>query len=247
MDNSNERMRILELIEGGKITTEEGLRLLSELPDVSEIEADAAEQVETAPDVIFGATASTADADGFPAGEPAARDQSYQNSATSQASSEPIQPEVLPPSQPDWARWKSYWMIPLWIGVGVTVVGGLLMYWAVEASGIGFWFYCASIPMILGVLLIVLAIQSRTAHWLHLRVRQSPGERPQNINISFPIPINFTRWFIRTFRHRIPGMDNVPANADEILEAVKDGTSPDSPVYIQVDDEDGEKVEIFIG
>ncbi len=96
MDNSNERMRILELIEGGKITTEEGLRLLSELPDVSEIEADAAEQVETAPDVIFGATASTADADGFPAGEPAARDQSYQNGATSQASSEPIQPEVLP-------------------------------------------------------------------------------------------------------------------------------------------------------
>jgi len=139
-------------------------------------------------------------------------------------------------------------MIPLWIGVGITVLSGMLMYWALQSAGVGFWFICAIIPFVIGVLVMAMGAQSRTARWLHLRVQQPPGERPQRIAISFPLPIGLTSWFFRTFRHRIPGMDSVPENIDEILNAMRDSTSPENPIYIRVDDdEDGDKVEIFIG
>jgi hypothetical protein len=38
------------------------------------------------------------------------------------------------------------------------------------------------------------------------------------------------------------------ANLDEILQAVDDTTSPENPLYIEVDEgENGEKVQIYIG
>jgi hypothetical protein len=139
-------------------------------------------------------------------------------------------------------------MIPLWVGVVITVLGGIWMFGAMQSSGFGFWFVCATIPFIIGLFILVLGAQSRTAHWLHLRVQQPPGERPQRIAISFPIPIGFAAWFFRTFRKVIPGLDNVPEDIDGMLQAIKETTSPETPLYIEVDEGDGqEKVQIYIG
>lgn len=137
-------------------------------------------------------------------------------------------------------------MVPVWIGVGITVFGGLFMYLAMRSSGIGFWFVCASTPFILGVLVIAAAWGSRNAPWLHLRVRQAPGEKPEKIAFSMPLPIRPAAWFLRTFGRWIPGLQE--QSFDEIILAVGEKTSPDNPLYIVVDeDETGEKVEIYIG
>jgi hypothetical protein len=147
---------------------------------------------------------------------------------------------------PEAEKWRSYWIFPLWIGVGVTVLGSGLMYRAMQASGLGFWFVCASLLFILGVLILTLASMARTSPWLHLRVQQKPGERPQRIAFSFPIPVRPTAWFLRTFGQRIPGLKRT--SLDEVILSVGKSTSPDNPLYIQVDEgEDGEKVEIYIG
>jgi hypothetical protein len=255
MDISAERMRILELIESGQISAEEGLQRLADLP----AQAEATSQVIAGPLPLSPAS-------GLPgptvvAGESAAQDVPASGTTgsaepgspaeTETPASEPVQPEIVSEAQrEDFERWKRYWMIPLWIGVGVTILGGIFMAWALQASGIGFWFLCATVPFILGVLLMVIGTQSRTARWLHVRVQQAPGERPQRIAISMPIPIGLTVWFFRTFRSHIQGLENVPVNIDEILESVRDSTSPDNPIYIRVDedeDEPGEKVEIYIG
>ncbi len=159
--------------------------------------------------------------------------------------------EVLPPAAPyappaDAQKWKRWWMLPVWIGVGITVFGGLFMYLALRSSGIGFWFVCASTPFILGVLVIAVAWGSRNAPWLHLRVRQAPGERPEKIAFSMPLPVRPAAWFLRTFGRWIPGLQD--QSYDELILAVGDKTSPDNPLYIVVDEEDtGEKVEIYIG
>jgi hypothetical protein len=130
--------------------------------------------------------------------------------------------------------------------VGITVFGGLFMYLAMRSSGIGFWFVCASTPFILGVLVIAAAWGSRNAPWLHLRVRQAPGEKPEKIAFSMPLPIRPAAWFLRTFGRWIPGLQE--QSFDEIILAVGEKTSPDNPLYIVVDeDETGEKVEIYIG
>ncbi len=251
MEDSSEQMRILDSIASGAITAEEGLRQLAALSEQEQADPEALEVAATPPlvpveppvaadlesgEILAAAAGWTArPADPAPQADKAAQ--------------EPVRPEVLPEDrQEDFERWKHYWMIPLWIGVGITILGGILMYQALQSSGMGFWFFCATIPLIIGVILLVAGAQSRTAHWLHVRVQQAPGERPQRIAISFPIPIGLTAWFFRTFRNKIPGMENAPANLDEILYAMRDSTSSENPIYIRVDDdEDGEKVEIYIG
>jgi hypothetical protein len=96
------------------------------------------------------------------------------------------------------------------------------------------------------VVLIVMSWGSRTARWLHVRVRQRPGEWPQNIAFSFPIPLRMTAWFLRVFGDFIPGLHGT--SVDELIVALGDSTSPENPLYIEVeDDEDGERVEVFIG
>ena len=141
---------------------------------------------------------------------------------------------------------RSFWRIPLWIGVGITVLGGLWMLGAMRASGLGFWFYCAWVPFFLGVLVITVAVGSRTSHWLFVHVKQAPGEKPQNINIGFPLPLRFAAWSLRTFGHMIPATENL-VGVDEILETLADTPMGETALIVDVKDDDGEEVQIFIG
>ena len=255
MDVSSERMRILELIDSGQISAEDGLLQLAALQD----EAGSVDQAESpSPGVILSGPATisqgvNANSQIAPSGFATTYSSQEATAGTAQEvgtpPNQPIQPEIVSDTQrEDFERWKHYWMIPLWIGVGITILGGLLMYWAMQSAHVGFWFICATLPFIFGVLVMALAAGSRTSPWLHLRVQQPPGERPQRIAISFPIPIGFTIWFLRTFRGHIPGLENVPVNLEDMLETMRTSASAEDPIYIRVDEEEnGEKVEIFIG
>src|SRR6185312_1096965 len=87
--------------------------------------------------------------------------------------------------------WRRWWLLPMAVGTGVVLVGAVLMFAAYQAGGLGFWFLCAGLPFALGVLIMALAAGSRSARWLHVRVRSDPAThaRPRNIAISFPLPI----------------------------------------------------------
>ena len=133
----------------------------------------------------------------------------------------------------------------MWVGVGITTISALFMYWAFSASGYGFWFACMWFPFLFGVLVMALAWSSRTSRWLHVRVHQKPGQKPERIAISLPIPLRLTAWFLRIFGHKIPNMGNT--SLDEVIMAL-DATSPDAPFYVEVNEgDDGERVEVYIG
>lgn len=230
MEDDNQRMRILERIERGEVTAEEGVLLLQALNEAEDASTDAAPALEAS----YPPDEATFQAE--PAAEAPFQDEGPQVTINPPGASIP----------PEAEKWRDYWVIPLWTGVGIIVVGGLLMYWAQTSSGLGFWFVCASLPFILGVLLLALAFQSRTAPWLHLRVQQKPGEHPQRIAFSFPIPVGLTAWGLRTFGHYIPKLEDTPL--DEIILALGETHKSGTPLYIQVDEgEDEDKVEIFIG
>ena len=162
------------------------------------------------------------------------------------AEAEVMPPEPAPPDGEEIKKWKRWWVIPLWIGAGITVIGGSLMYWAFSANGFGFWFACTWFPFLLGVALLGLAWSSRTAPWLHVRVHQSPGKTPKKIAISFPIPIRLTAWGLRVFGHHIPHMEGT--NLDEVILALKDVSKDETPLFVDVNEgEDGERVQVFIG
>lgn len=228
MSTNDERMAILDMVDRGVITAEEGARLIQALegePASDQLPADASfAYAETAP-THFG---------------------------PSQAG--PEEPEVLDaPTDPrseefnrQIERWRRWWTIPLWVGVGITLTGGLLMLWAYNTSGLSFWFGCAWLPFLLGVAVIALAVNSRTSRWLHLRVHQRPGERPQTIAFSIPLPLNLAAWFVRNFGRFIPQLDR--PGLDQMILGLGERTGPQAPFYIEVNEgESGERVEIYIG
>ena len=231
MSNEPLRMQILNMIERGDISTEEGLRWLEALAkDSSKLPA----QAELAEEPL---DRDQEDWDEF------AREGDTPSPAGSDTPSSSTSADHL---TIDAARIRRWWVVPLWIGVGITVVAGLLMYWAMQAQGIGFWFACASMPFVLGLLLMILAAQSRNARWLYLRVEQPGEEWPRTIQFGFPLPIRPTAWLLRLLKGRIPSMPELAV--DEMLLSLGRNATPENPFYINVnDEEDGEKVEIYIG
>lgn len=145
----------------------------------------------------------------------------------------------------DFNKWRKWWIIPFWIGVALTVSGGGLMYWAWSARGIGLGFIFSWIPFLLGIGLAVLGWNSQTGPWLHLRIQQKPGEKPERIAISLPLPIRLFAWSIRTFGDFIPKLDTT--GLDEVILALGD-SSLSEPLSIDVNDSnDDEQVKIYIG
>jgi hypothetical protein len=141
---------------------------------------------------------------------------------------------------------RGFWQIPLWIGIIITFLSGLWIQSAMQSSGFGFWFYCAWIPFFLGVLIIALVAGGRKSHWLFVKIKQAPGESPQNITFGFPLPIQLAGWILRNFGHYIPGMENV-VGVDEILETLAEMPTGDAVLIVDVKEDDGEEVQVFIG
>lgn len=214
MEFREERLLILEMIEEGRISPQEGLRLLQELVGEGEEQSS----------LSAGA--------GAPAGEDLLA---------------PTETKTGSGSDPeDLNQWKRWWVIPLGIGAGITILGSSLMYWAYTALGIGFLFFLAWIPFLLGVGTLVLAWRSQTSPWLHLRIRQAPGEKPEKIALSFPIPIHFSAWVLRTFGRWIPNIDST--GLDEIILALGKTASEETPLSITVHEgDDSKRVQVYIG
>jgi hypothetical protein len=229
MSEMNERIQILEMIESGVITAEEGARLLKALDSNQE----------------------SNDSHGNDGDVSAPHGHSYAGETfeSTGGDEEPVSGEVLEAKfQPEIEKWKRWWIIPLWIGVGITIIGSLLMFWAYQSTGFSFWFGCAWLPFLLGVAVIAMAWGSRSARWLHLRVQQEPGEWPRTIAFSFPLPLRFAAWLMRTLGRFIPQVNEVGIDFDQLIEAFETSTTSETPFYIEVDDgEGGEKVQIYIG
>ena len=231
---NSERSKILEMIAEGTISAKEGVKLLDALEEASEVSA--LPEVDASPEITesFGKFSEEIPNDFGDTEDVLEPDEIYH-------------PDPLPnpPDPEEIKKWKRWWVIPMWIGVGITVIGGALMYSAFAASGMGFWFACAWFPFMLGVLLMALAWSSRTSPWLHVRVHQRPGQSPQKIAISFPLPIRFAGWGLKTFGHYIPNMEGV--DLEGMLQAIDESAKDGTPFFVDVDDDDGERVQVFIG
>lgn len=137
----------------------------------------------------------------------------------------------------------------LWIGILFTVFSAWAMFGIQQNAGLNFWFYCMTMPFMVGIILIALGAKSKTSRWLYVNVDRSQSkdnDGPRYISLAFPLPLSFVSWFIRTFGSRIENLKdkNVAAVADVIMMA-KDMTEP---LVVHVDDDDdGTKVQVFIG
>lgn len=141
---------------------------------------------------------------------------------------------------------RSLWQVPLWVGVGLTVLSVILMSVVMSRSGYNFWFYCLWLPLMAGVAFIVLGASSRTMRWLFVRLDQKAGEHLQKIIVGFPLPLRLTGWFLRTFEHKIADLDKT--NADGIVQMLDAAHTSNAPLIVNFEDDKGsERVQVFIG
>jgi hypothetical protein len=228
-----EREQVLKMIENGKITPEDGLKLMRTL-DQSPVEDEGAAEPKEM-------------------GEPSNPEDNTDTKEKAERPGFGKDPRIEAVK----STVQRLWQIPLWIGIAITILGAWGMYTLVQASRLNFWFYCFNTPLLLlGVLVIVAAIGSRKARWLFVDVNQKPGQRPQRIFLGFPLPLKFITWLFRIvklfFPHLLkeldedkggPGMEGVI----KMMELVDHGFTGDQPLVVNVDDDDGERVQVYIG
>ena len=145
------------------------------------------------------------------------------------------------------ARARRFAMIPLWIGVALTVLSAWAIYSVQQSSGMNFWFFFLMIPLLIGVLFIALGASGQSSRWLYVNVdRRNAHDGPRNITLGFPLPLGLTAWFLRTFGHNMRGMKNT--NVDEIIQILDATGKSGAPLIINANDnEDGEHVQVYIG
>ncbi len=216
--SAEERKQILQMVADGKISAEEAAKLMRALDEPVE------EEVEVIQQESHSWNESSATDSGW--GE------------------KPNAPEFDQVRK----RARRFAMIPLWAGVIFTVLIAWWMFSIQQNSGLNFWFFCLSMPLMLGILLIVVGAGSQISRWIYVNVdRSHQNEWPRNITIALPLPLGLVSWFLKNFGKRIEGLKNT--SVDEILMAISMTKNITEPLIVNVDesDEGGERVQVFIG
>jgi len=208
--SSEERKKILQMVEEGKISAEEAADLMRTL------EEDSVEELAEIPDVVAGT--------------------GFEGSGVYAPEFEQVK-----------ARARRFAMVPLWIGVGIAILSAWGIFSIQQTAGVNFWFFCLMFPLLLGVLLITIGSTGQGSKWLYVNVdRRYADDWPKNVTFGFPLPMGLTTWFVRTFGHNIRGMNK--AQVDGIVEVLDATNKSDDPFIVNVDDDDdGDRVQVYIG
>ena len=223
MTTSDERQQVLRMIADGKITPEEGSRLLAALSG-------------GAPPALAESVASTEPTDDTPHSEQAdARQQAYS----------PEQEVISPPppfdaQMPDTRHW---WQVPFWIGAALLVAGAFTLAGALSSSAVCLALLCGLPLLLVGILAIIVAWFARSGPWVHIRVK---NDRPGEHNVHFSVPLDLGVVAVRVAEPFVPQMRNT--GVDDVILSMKDNVKKDQPLIIDVnDDEDGEHVQVIVG
>jgi hypothetical protein len=131
-------------------------------------------------------------------------------------------------------RSRTWWLVPLAIGMAFLGAGGWL------ASQAGAW-WVAGIPLLLvGVVLTVLAAASSQSPWASVRLRSAggPGTR-----LWLPIPIRAAAWAVPFARPWMPPL--AATSVDDLLLSLEEELGSGRDLIIEVDESgEGERVRV---
>ena len=220
MTTSEERQQVLRMIADGKITPEEGSRLLAALSGGT-------------PPELAEPGASTEPAPEAPPVE------SQQEAYT------PEQEVISPPPPidakiPDTRHW---WQVPFWIGAALLVAGAFTLAGALSGGAACLALLCGLPLLLIGILAVIVAWFARNGPWVHIRVK---NDRPGQHNVNISVPLDLGVMAVRVAEPFVPQMRDT--GVDDVILSMKDNVKKDQPLIIDVnDDEDGEHVQVVVG
>jgi hypothetical protein len=160
------------------------------------------------------------------------------------ASTQAVAPKDLPEERlsgmPDWAR--RTWVYVLAGGFVLLALAGMVTAQLVQGGERLGWLACTTPLMILGALTVALAWWSRTARWLHVRVR----DRGVRFTISLPLPLRLAAGLARLARPWIPDPWG-DAAVDEMIFSLAESDALDDVLAVEVSEGEGEEVLVYIG
>ncbi|MDX9849031.1 MAG: hypothetical protein RBT01_00855 [Anaerolineaceae bacterium] len=139
-----------------------------------------------------------------------------------------------------------FWIIPLVLGVLLTVFSANWFYQNYLISGLGYKFWLTWIPFLIGIFMIYIGWGLQRARWIHINIKQPKGQSPQRIFLAFPLPFQFAGFILKIFKGKLPKTAS-GANIEEIMSTLDQYLEKDEPLFVNVNDDDGTKVEIYIG
>jgi hypothetical protein len=222
-EKDDARMDILSMIESGEIDVEEGLQRLQD-PEDEESKASVLSQLE-AGEIDVGEAIRVLE----------------KKAESESRSTEERAFEGGPTAPPSAEKWRSWWSLIPALGFVVTAFGGWL-----GTIG-GWWWLCAGPSLFAGILILVFALVTQDAPWIHIRVDTGQESWPRRIALSFPIPIRVASWGIRRWGHYAGSLDATAV--DELLLSLEGTLSAENPIHIEVheDEESGERIQVYLG
>jgi hypothetical protein len=150
------------------------------------------------------------------------------------------------PLPPDFQRMRRRWRVPLLIAGGsllLSTAGLALMYQAsTDVALIGF--LCVWSIFILALVATFIVLLARRSTWLYVNIDQKEGRR---ISFGFPVPVRWAGGVVRVARRFVPGdARRQLENADTLLSTFAENQAGD-PLIIDIDDEDGDRVQVYLG
>ncbi len=223
------RADVLDMIDRGELSAEEGLRILDAMKREVDGPAPALPgAAPVGPDMLF---AVAAEAPGVSATE--------------------AEPDILPPRPPAPtvpSRFRYAWLVLAGSGLVVAAGFGLAFsgLWSAGWFGALMAVLCVSPFALLGLGLALVGVLSARAPWAHVRVDTGQKEWPRKINISVPLPLRPVGWMVRVFGRFTPALARTAV--DDVLEALSAADFRNEPVVIDVHEgEGGERIQVVVG
>jgi hypothetical protein len=138
------------------------------------------------------------------------------------------------------APFRRYWEIPFAVGLILLGVAGVCI-----GSVSGFLLLlCGWSAFIVAAITALVGWWSRTAAWVHVRIREHDGDR---IAISLPLPLGVAGWGLSVARRFVD--EDTRANLDTaagLLDMLRE-THIREPMSFEIDEDDGDHILVHIG
>ncbi|MEM7330983.1 MAG: hypothetical protein AAF490_02750 [Chloroflexota bacterium] len=159
--------------------------------------------------------------------------------------------DVIPtnPDPPNFDWFRTFWRVPFFVSAAFSLLFGLWLRSVYQSSGgaVTFGFICLWSFFMLSLVATAVSFLSRQSPWLHLRVKPNNGPR---LRLSFPLPVRIASVGISFAQGFVPNSEkaNLEVVAGFLQGARESLTNGEvDPIFIDVDDDDGDQVQVFIG
>jgi hypothetical protein len=147
---------------------------------------------------------------------------------------------------PELSRFRRLWRIPLFVAAGAAVISGaglILMYQASEQIAL-LGFMCIWSIFIIALFTAVILLVTLRSTWLYINIEEQDGS---GFALGMPMPLGWINWLVKVARPFVPDKQAAYLETAGTFASVMKDDPEAAPIVIDIDDDDGDKVQVFLG